>query len=71
MAEDYGINEKDTDSVIRYLKTVDPENATPEMAIDILEELHARVHMLSHENPQLLSEIYRELRAKRKRKRSK
>lgn len=38
MADDYEINEKDIDSVIRFLKTVDPENATPEMAINILEE---------------------------------
>lgn len=68
MAEDYEINEKDIDSVIRYLKTVDPDNATPEMAIDILEELQARIHLMSHENPELLGEIYRELKAKKRKK---
>lgn len=65
MNNEYEINEKDIDSVIRYLKTVDPENATPETAIDILEELQARVHIMSHEDPELLDKVYRELKAKK------
>jgi hypothetical protein len=65
MAKEYQINEKDIDSTIRYLKTVDPENATPEMAIAFLEELQARVHLLAHENPELLEKIYLELKKKR------
>lgn len=65
MPKEYQINEKDIDSTIRYLKTVDPENATPEMAIDFLEELHARVHILAHQNPDLLEKIYKELKEKK------
>lgn len=61
----YEINEKDIDSTINYLKTIDPDNATPEMAIAFLEELQARVHLLAHENPELLERIYRELKEKK------
>jgi hypothetical protein len=65
MAEEYEINEKDIDSVIRWLKIHDPENATPEMAIEILEEMYARVHLMSHEDPELLEKIYRDLRSRK------
>jgi cytochrome oxidase Cu insertion factor (SCO1/SenC/PrrC family) len=65
MAKHYEINEKDIDEVIRYLKTVDPENATPEMAIALLEQLQASVHLLSHENPELLDKIYQDLKNKK------
>jgi cytochrome oxidase Cu insertion factor (SCO1/SenC/PrrC family) len=65
MAKHYEINEKDIDEVIRYLKTIDPENATPEMAIAFLEQLQASVHLMSHENPELLDKIYNDLKDKR------
>jgi cytochrome oxidase Cu insertion factor (SCO1/SenC/PrrC family) len=65
MAKQYKINEKDIDSVISYLKTVDPDNATPEMAIAFLKQLQASVHMMSHENPELLEKIYKELIVKK------
>lgn len=65
MAEQYEINEKDIDSVIHWLKIYDPKNATPEMAIDILEEMQARVHVMSHENPELMEEIYEKLKGKK------
>ena len=60
----YELNEKDIDSTISYLKTIDPENATPEMATAFLEELHARVHILGHQNPELLEKVYKDLRQK-------
>lgn len=65
MAKAYELNEKDIDSTIRYLKTIDPDNATPEMAIEFLEELHASVHVLAHESPELLGKIYQELKDKK------
>jgi len=65
MAKHYEMNEKDIDEVIRYLKTVDPENATPEMAIAFLEQMHASVHLMSHENPELLDKIYQDLKNKK------
>lgn len=44
----YSSNEKDIDTVLGILKRYDSENATFEMAIAILEELHANVHQLAH-----------------------
>ena len=32
----YDLNEQDIDAVIRFLKVHDPDNATPEVAIDFL-----------------------------------
>ena len=66
MAKQYELNEKDIDSAINYLKSIDPDNATPEMAIAFLEELHASVHILSHENPELLDKIYQDVKKKKK-----
>lgn len=68
MAKEYEINEKDIDSVILWLKIHDPENATPGTAIEILEEMYARVHLLSHEDPELLEKIYHELSQKKQEK---
>jgi len=65
MAKEYEINEKDIDSVIRWLKIHDPKNATPETAIEILEEMYAGVHLLAHEDPELLEKIYKELKEKK------
>ena len=62
----YQLNEKDIESVINFLKTVDPENATPEMAIELLEHLKASVHTMTHENPEKLKEIYEELKRQKK-----
>lgn len=58
----YQINEKDIESVIRFLKVTDPENATPEMAIELLEHLKASFHTMTHEDPEKLEEIYKELK---------
>ena len=62
---DYELNEKDIDSVINYLKLTDPENATPEMAIAILEHMQATIHTLAHEDPDLLEKMYKEVKAKK------
>lgn len=58
----YEINEKDIEAVIRFLKETDPENATPEMAISILEHLKGQFHTLAHENPEKLREILKNLK---------
>lgn len=65
MAKGYELNEKDIDSVIRYLKIHDPKNATPEKALAMLEDLQAFFHNISHENPELLEKLYEELENKR------
>lgn len=54
----YEINEKDIDSVLKFLKATDPEHATPEMAIEVLEALHAGVHTMAHNDPEKLKAIY-------------
>lgn len=62
----YEINEKDIESVLNFLKSTDPENATPEMAISLLEHLQAKFHELSHTDPEVLLEIYNDLKMKKK-----
>ncbi len=64
----YGINEKDIESVLNFLKQTDPENATPEMAIEVLEHLQKTFHDLSHTNPEQLLKIYEELKRTKKTK---
>ena len=61
MDESYEMNEKDIESVIRFLEAHDPENATREKAIELLEDLHAGVHSMAHNNPELLEELQEEL----------
>ena len=58
----YQINEKDIESVLRFLKLTDPDHATPEMAIDILEHMQATFHSMRHQNPETLEKIYVELK---------
>ena len=62
----YHINEKDIDSVLNFLKLTDPENATPEMAIALLEYLQEQIHDLSHSNPELLAELYEKFKKEKK-----
>lgn len=46
--EQYQISEADIDKVIAYLKTIDPEKATPENAISFLEDYAKSFHELGH-----------------------
>lgn len=68
MSNGYQINEKDIDGVLRFLKATDPENATPEMAIALLEYLAARLHNLAHTDLSKLEEIYKEFKQQKKSK---
>lgn len=45
---EYEMSEQDIDKVIVYLKTIDPDNATPENAIAYLEKYQAKFHALGH-----------------------
>jgi len=47
--EDYELNEKDIDAALNYLRIFDPENATPERAIDFLEFYRTAIHKIGHE----------------------
>jgi hypothetical protein len=62
----YQINEKDIDSVLNFLKLTDPENATPEMAIALLEYLQEKIHDLNHTKPKLLAEMYEQFKKDKK-----
>ena len=62
----YQINEKDIDSVLNFLKLTDPENATPEMAIALLEYLQEQIHDLANTNPELLAEMYEKFKKEKK-----
>lgn len=57
----YQINEKDIDTVLSILKRTDPEHATPEMAIDILEHMQASFHTLRHTDPETLIKLFDEV----------
>ena len=57
MTKGYELNEKDIDSVLNWLKINRPDNANPEFAIEMLEELHAVVHTASHEEPENLDNM--------------
>ena len=58
---DYELNEKDIDGVLRFLKIYDPENATPENAISILEDSESYFDKLAQEKPELLEELKKNL----------
>lgn len=58
----YQINEKDIDSVLNFLKLTDPEHATPEMVIELLEHMQATFHSMRHQDPETLVKLYKELK---------
>jgi len=62
MSKHYEINEQDIDSVLRFLELHDPEHATPEMAIAILEHMQSAFHTMSHDDPEMLDKIYLDLK---------
>lgn len=61
MAGAYEISEQDIEVTLRYLKYHDPENATRDKAIAMLEELKAGIHSMAHNNPDLLIELQKDL----------
>lgn len=58
MSNGYELNEKDIESTLKFLRIYDPDNATPEKAIDFLEYLYAGVHQLGHTSPDKLEDLY-------------
>jgi hypothetical protein len=68
MAKKYEIIEKDIDSAIRWLQIHDPEHATPEDAIGLLETLQQMAHQLGHVmDEEAMLRAQKELEAKRNR----
>ena len=64
--KNYQMNEKDIEGVINYLKIFDPENATPEMAIELLEYMQATYHNMTHDDPEQLKKMYEDLQKQKK-----
>ena len=61
MDKRYKYSEEDIEVVIRYLKLNDPENATREQAVALLEDLSVGLHGIAHHNPELLLKLKKEL----------
>jgi hypothetical protein len=58
--KDYEIDEAEIDKAIHILSVYDPENATPEKAIDFLVWLRTEVHSIAHNSaPGELEELYK------------
>jgi len=62
MDKPYEENEKDIESVMRWLAINDPERATREDAIAMLHDLQSGFHQMSHSNPELLMNLRAELK---------
>lgn len=57
--KDYEISEVDIDKAIHILSVYDPENATPENAIDFLTYIRSVIHDKAHNSsPEELKELY-------------
>ena len=64
--EPYEMTEADIDKVIAYLKTVDPDHATPEDAIAFLEYYQTVFHELGHVlTDEEMQKLYNEFAQKR------
>jgi len=61
MDRPYEENEKDIESVMRWLAINDPEHATRDDAIAMLHDLKNGFHQMSHSNPELLMKLKVEL----------
>ena len=64
MTKNYDYPEADIEAMIDYIRSFDPDNATPVMAILMLENEYAKNHLMSHDNPELLEQIYQDLKNK-------
>lgn len=58
---DYEMTEEDIDAVLNYLRLTDPNKATPEMAIMVLERMYSRLHTLEHISPEAIEEVLKDL----------
>ena len=59
LPSDYELNEKDIDSALNWLKINHPDQATPEMAIALLEYFRQGIHELAHGASDIdLAELY-------------
>jgi len=65
MTDEYEINEKDIETVLQFLKLTDPEHATPDIAIALLEYMKAAFHKMALEDPEMLQKMYEELKNER------
>ncbi|HEY4963352.1 MAG TPA: hypothetical protein VIH90_01515 [Candidatus Saccharimonadales bacterium] len=65
MVKKYEISDKDIKVALRFLKFNDPENATRDQAIALLEDLQSGFHGMAHYNPELLLKLQQEIDSKK------
>jgi hypothetical protein len=59
MNQEYELNEKDIDSALSFLRIHEPDKATPERAIALLEFMYVSAHvMVQHRASPDLEEVY-------------
>jgi hypothetical protein len=58
---DYEMNEEDIDSMLHYLKLTKPEQATPEIAIAILQRLQIKLDGIEKIDPDAIEAILKDL----------
>ena len=66
MAKKYVISDRDIEIALRYLKFNDPENATRDKAMELLEDLRSGFHGMAHHNPELLLKLQQEIDNKKR-----
>lgn len=66
MSKEYEISEKDIAKVENYLRLNDPEHASRDMAIVILDHMHTMLDGLSFEDPELLEKVIQDIQNKEK-----
>ena len=65
MSDNYHITEEDIEVAMRHLKYDDPEHATREDAIKMLNDLQSGYHTMSHNNPERLLKLQKDLDERR------
>ncbi len=58
---DFNITQEDIDAIVRKLQKYHPEKATPEKAKELLENVEEFLHLVGHDDLELLEEFYKVL----------
>lgn len=69
MSDDYRVTEEDIAVAMRNLKYDDPEHATREDAIKMLNDLQGGYHSMSHNDPERLLQLQKDLDERRAKRR--
>ena len=70
MSLHYEPTEQDIEVALRWLKINDPDNATPEQAIEKVKAAIASAQMLGENNPQALEKLLKDVKKNSSKKKS-